>query len=235
MADSYNHKIKVVDPKTKVCTTLAGTGVANNAVSSFVESAFNEPGGLCVGESGRLLYVADTNNHQIKVMDLETRTVSVLPILKPGSVVVDGAFPTEKQKTVPKVPKAAPNIELTPVAVRPGQTLQLKLKLDLPPGAKLTEGVTSCWFLTAEGNEWLLQEQIPSGDIESISSQPTISLRIPADCLSLEAVISVSVFLYYCSADSSACMMKAILFRQPLHITDTQPGCGVPVELTHVF
>lgn len=85
------------------------------------------------------------------------------------------------------------------------------------------------------GNEWLLQEQIPSGDIESISSQPTIALRIPTDCLSLEAVLSVSVFLYYCSADSSACMMKGILFRQPLQITDTQPGCGAPVELTHVF
>lgn len=85
------------------------------------------------------------------------------------------------------------------------------------------------------GNEWLLQEQIPSGDIESLSSQPTIALRIPTDCLSPEAVLSVSVFLYYCSADSSACMMKGILFRQPLQITDTQPGCGAPVELTHVF
>lgn len=224
-----------MDPKTKVCSTLAGTGDANDAASSFAESAFNEPGGLCVGESGRLLYVADTNNHQIKVMDLDAKTVSVLPIFKPDSVVVDGPFSREKQKTVPKLPKSAPNIRLAPVTVCPGQTLQLKLKLDLPPGTKLTEGVPSCWFLAAEGNEWLLQEQIPSGDIESISSQPTIALRIPTNCLSLEAVLSVSVFLYYCSADSSACMMKGILFRQPLQIANAQPGCGAPVELTHAF
>lgn len=235
VADSYNHKIKVVNPKTKGCTTLAGTGDAKNANSSFAESAFNEPGGLCVAESGRLLYVADTNNHQIKVMDLEARTVSVLPVFKPSSAVVDGPFPEKKQKTVPKVPKSAPNISLPPVTVHPGQTLQLKLKLALPSGTTLTEGVPSCWFLTAEGNEWLLQEQIPSGDIESISSQPTISLQIPASCLSLEAVVSVAVFLYYCSADSSACMMKGILFRQPLQITSTQPGCAEPVELAHVF
>ncbi|XP_006978499.1 NHL repeat-containing protein 2 [Peromyscus maniculatus bairdii] len=227
VADSYNHKIKVVDPKTKACTTLACTGDA--------EPAFNEPGGLCVGDGGRLLYVADTNNHQIKVVDLEARTVSVLPVYKPASAVVDGPFPTEKQKTVPKVPKSAPHIQLAPVTVCPGQTLQLKLKLDLPPGAKLTEGVSSCWFLTAEGSEWLLQEQIPSGDIESISSQPTIALRIPTECVSLEAVVSVSAFLYYCSADSSACMMKSILFRQPLHIADAQPGRVAAVELTHVF
>uniref|UniRef100_A0A8C5LIU1 NHL repeat-containing protein 2 n=1 Tax=Jaculus jaculus TaxID=51337 RepID=A0A8C5LIU1_JACJA len=236
VADSYNHKIKVVDPKTKTCATLAGTGDTRNVMSSsFTESTFNEPGGLCVGDNSQLLYVADTNNHQIKVMDLETRIVSVLPITTSHSAVVDGPCPVEKQKAVPRVPKSAPNLRLTPVTVRPGQTLQFKLKVDLPAGAKLTEGVPSCWFLTAEDNEWLLQGQIPSGDIENISNQPTISLRIPAHCSSLEAMVSVSVFLYYCSADSSACMMKGILFQQPLQITDAQPARGAPVELAYVF
>lgn len=85
------------------------------------------------------------------------------------------------------------------------------------------------------GNEWLLQGQTQSGEIESISNQPTISLQIPGDCLSLEAVISIRVFLYYCSADSSACMMKGILFSQPLQITDIQKDCIAPVELKYVF
>uniref|UniRef100_A0A2K5CR10 NHL repeat-containing protein 2 n=1 Tax=Aotus nancymaae TaxID=37293 RepID=A0A2K5CR10_AOTNA len=236
VADSYNHKIKVVDPKTKHCATLAGTGDTNNVTSSnFTESTFNEPGGLCIGENGQLLYVADTNNHQIKVMDLETKMVSVLPIFRSENVVVDGPFLVEKQKTLPKLPKSAPNIRLSPVTACAGQTLQFKLRLDLPSGSKLTEGVPSCWFLTAEGSEWLLQGQIPSGDIENISNQPTISLQIPNDCLSLEAVVSISVFLYYCSADSSACMMKAVLFSQPLQITDTQQGCVAPVELRLLF
>jgi len=85
------------------------------------------------------------------------------------------------------------------------------------------------------GNEWLLQGQIPSGEIESISSQPAISLQIPGDCLSLEAVISISVFLYYCSADSNACMMKGILFSQPLQISSAHQGCVAPVELKYGF
>lgn len=71
-----------MDPKTKNCTTLAGTGDASNVSSTFTESTFNEPGGLCIGENGQLLYVADTNNHQIKVMDLETKTISVVSNLK---------------------------------------------------------------------------------------------------------------------------------------------------------
>lgn len=62
----------------KNCATLAGTGEAGNVVgSSFTQSAFNEPGGLCVEGNGRLLYVADTNNHQIKVLDLETKILSM--------------------------------------------------------------------------------------------------------------------------------------------------------------
>ncbi|KAM4668891.1 NHL repeat-containing protein 2 isoform 3-T4 [Amazona ochrocephala] len=78
VADSYNHKIKVVDPKMKNCATLAGTGEASNVIgSSFTQSTFNEPGGLCVEENGRLMYVADTNNHQIKVLDLETKILSM--------------------------------------------------------------------------------------------------------------------------------------------------------------
>lgn len=72
-----------MDPKTKNCTTLAGTGDPRNVTSSsFTESTFNEPGGLCIGENGQLLYVADTNNHQIKVMDLETKMISVVSKLK---------------------------------------------------------------------------------------------------------------------------------------------------------
>ncbi|XP_045147553.1 NHL repeat-containing protein 2 isoform X2 [Echinops telfairi] len=237
VADSYNHKIKVVDPKTKHCSTLAGTGDASNVIGpSFSESTFNEPGGLCIGENGRLLYVADTNNHQIKVMDLETKTISVLPVVRSENAVVDGPFVLDKQKTRPKLPKSAPNICLSPVTASPGQTLQFTLRLELPSGSKLTEGVSSCWFLTAEGNEWLCEGQPSSGDIESICSPPAISLRVPGDCLSLEAVVSISVFLYYCSADSSACMMKGVLFSQPLQITETQhKACPAPLELRYVF
>lgn len=72
-------QIKVVDPKTKQCSTLAGTGEAGDAPGpEFNTSRFNEPGGLCIGDGGRLLYVADTNNHQVKVLDLVSKTVSLV-------------------------------------------------------------------------------------------------------------------------------------------------------------
>lgn len=68
-----------MDPKTKLCRVLAGTGKAGSELGpNFLESSFNEPGGMCVDEGRKLLYVADTNNHCIKVLDLETKTVSMV-------------------------------------------------------------------------------------------------------------------------------------------------------------
>ncbi|MBI4317483.1 MAG: alkyl hydroperoxide reductase [Chloroflexi bacterium] len=71
IADTYNNKIKVVDPNTRRATTLLGTGEAG--LQDGDEPQFYEPGGICAS-NGRL-YIADTNNHAIRVADLRTRRV----------------------------------------------------------------------------------------------------------------------------------------------------------------
>lgn len=76
----------MVDPKAKQCSTLAGTGEAGDTLGpEFDKSRFNEPGGICIGDGGKLLYVADTNNHQVKVLDLFSKTVS---LVRPACVCV---------------------------------------------------------------------------------------------------------------------------------------------------
>ncbi|XP_074446339.1 NHL repeat-containing protein 2 [Larus michahellis] len=238
VADSYNHKIKVVDPKMKNCATLAGTGEASNVIgSSFTQSTFNEPGGLCVEGNGRLMYVADTNNHQIKVLDLETKILSMLPILIPEACDVPDNLPLQKDKikNLPKLPKSAPNIQLPSLTVAPGQTIQFLLKLTLPPDAKLNEEAPNSWFITAEDNTWLLQGQCLSGEIKDVSSQTIIPFQLPVSCLSAEAILAIQACLYYCSKGSSACMMKGISFSQPLQIASTNEGSLTQVELIHTF
>ncbi|NXV79529.1 NHLC2 protein, partial [Atlantisia rogersi] len=239
VADSYNHKIKVVDPKMKNCATLAGTGEASNVIgSSFTQSTFNEPGGLCVEESGRLMYVADTNNHQIKVLDLETKILSMaLPILNAETCDVPDNLPVQKDKTpgLPKLPKSAPNVQLPSLTVAPGETIQFILKLTLPPDSKLNEEAPNSWFITAEGNTWLLQGQCLSGEIKDVSCQTVIPFQLPRSCLSAEGILAVKVCLYYCSKGSSACMMKGISFSQPLQIASTNQSSLTQVELIHTF
>ncbi|HYG82619.1 MAG TPA: thioredoxin-like domain-containing protein, partial [Pyrinomonadaceae bacterium] len=59
IADTYNHKIKQLDPRDGSVKTLFGTGKPGQ--SDGAQASFYEPGGLSVARGK--LYVADTNNH----------------------------------------------------------------------------------------------------------------------------------------------------------------------------
>uniref|UniRef100_A0A8C5Q2H4 NHL repeat-containing protein 2 n=1 Tax=Leptobrachium leishanense TaxID=445787 RepID=A0A8C5Q2H4_9ANUR len=235
VADSYNHKVKAIDPKTKSCSNLAGTGEAGNvAAIDFTQATFNEPGGLCAGGDGRSLYVADTNNHQIKVLDLETKVVTVLPILiREGPDVVDSFLPVKYN--VPKLPKSTLEIKLEPESVSPGSSLRYLLTLKLPAGSELTEGAPSLWFLSAGGAEQLLDGQKTHGEIRSLSAPIQVDFMIPATPASHDVVLRVNAFLYYCAEDSSACTMKAVSFVLPLVITPGAARSSLHRDLTYTF
>lgn len=76
IADTYNHKIKEVNPVTKEVRTLFGTGKPGREAGG--RPAFFEPAGLEVA-NGKL-YVADTNNHRVVVINLETSDWSEVEI-----------------------------------------------------------------------------------------------------------------------------------------------------------
>jgi thiol-disulfide isomerase/thioredoxin len=74
VADTYNSKIKVIDPATHTSTTFLG-GEADGWMAGPL---FSEPGGLSYA-NGKL-YVADTNAHRVRVIDLKTKAVSTLEL-----------------------------------------------------------------------------------------------------------------------------------------------------------
>ena len=76
VADSYNHRIKILDLKKKKITAFLGTGKAGR--KDGTNASFNEPGGLSVADGK--LYIADTNNHLIRVADLKTGRVRTLKL-----------------------------------------------------------------------------------------------------------------------------------------------------------
>jgi DNA-binding beta-propeller fold protein YncE len=78
IADSYNHKVKRLDPDTGECRTVFGSGEPGHADGPGAAARFSEPGGLAAG-AGRLI-VADTNNHAIRVADLADGSVRTLPL-----------------------------------------------------------------------------------------------------------------------------------------------------------
>jgi thiol-disulfide isomerase/thioredoxin/sugar lactone lactonase YvrE len=73
VADTYNSKIKMIDPKDRSSKTFVGDAAGRQG-----PRLFNEPGGLSYA-NGKL-YVADTNGHRIQVVDLKTKAISTLAL-----------------------------------------------------------------------------------------------------------------------------------------------------------
>ena len=78
IADTYNHKIKRVNPATGECRTIAGTGQSGLRDGLATIAQFAEPSGLSATRSH--LYIADTNNHAIRRLDLTTLKVTTLEL-----------------------------------------------------------------------------------------------------------------------------------------------------------
>ncbi len=114
LADTYNHKIKTLDPVSGTVTTLAGTGSSGNNDGAFTKSQFYEPEGITALEN--FLIIADTNNHLIRVLDLNTNQTSTLSIHwfpphqieLPALIVPDRKFSLFIEVAIPE------NYEITP-------------------------------------------------------------------------------------------------------------------------
>ena len=79
VADTYNHKIKRLDPRTREARTLLGvpgSGAHTDGVGTAAR--FSEPGGLALARGK--LFVADTNNHALRVVDLSTLDATTIPL-----------------------------------------------------------------------------------------------------------------------------------------------------------
>ena len=78
VADTYNNKIKRIYPTTRGASSFIGIGAPGHEDGAGALAQFHEPAGLSVARGK--LYIADTNNHAIRVADLETQEVSTLEI-----------------------------------------------------------------------------------------------------------------------------------------------------------
>ena len=78
VADTYNNKIKRVFPQTRSVITLLGTGEPGYRDGEGSQALFHEPSGVSIAVGK--LYIADTNNHAIRVADLAILEVSTLEL-----------------------------------------------------------------------------------------------------------------------------------------------------------
>ncbi len=203
VADTYNNKIKLLLPQRRQVITLLGTGEAGLADGGPEVAQFDEPGGLSL--AGSRLYVADTNNHRIRMVDLETVEVTTLHI--------SGAPDTDDSRSCP----AASTIS---ASVAPGSG-EIVISINLPEGLKLNEDGPSEVAIDGGGVASFDGASVRSVDITASS------MRIPARFHEGSGEISVRGNLYYCS-DEGTCFFAEALLTAEVTVTQDSEKREVP-------
>ncbi len=208
IADTYNHKIKLLDPAARSVKSFAGTGKPGQADGA--RPSFYEPGGLAV--AGDKLFVADTNNHAIRVVDLKTRETKTLPIkgLQPP-VVTQSAVATE----------AAPNteeIKLPLLSVRAGEAT-LSINIELPAGYHMNPTAPQHYKVSIDNGARSLTISEPDASRSTKGSQ--LPIRVPVKTSVGIAELRASFTFVYCREDNTGtCRIKTLVWRVPVEVVN---------------
>lgn len=230
IADTYNHKIKQLDPEAGTVKTLLGNGKPGQSDGS--SPSFYEPGGLSV--AGNKLYIADTNNHAIRVVDLaskETSTLRIKGLEPPASLSAAGPSDAE-------VAPNAEEIKLPPQRVRAESEGALVVQLELPAGYHLNPMAPQRYRVSVESGA----KQIglaPAGvtgatgrdrDVRKTAKNLQLPLRIPFHSFAPgSAELRVQLTLFYCREDNTGtCRIKTLVWRAPIEVVD---DIGAPHEV----
>jgi len=219
IADTYNHKIKILDPAARSARSFVGAGKPGQ--KDGAAPSFYEPGGLSV--AGDMLYVADTNNHAIRVVDLKTRTTRTLPIkgLQPPAELI--------ASTNAEVAPNSEEIKLASQKVRAGDAVLL-IDVELPAGYHLNPDAPQRYKVWVEPGA------------ESIAIEPQnaargakgllLPVRIPVRVSSRGAAeVHASLTFVYCREDNTGtCRIKTLVLRAPVEVV-TEANAPLEIKL----
>jgi thiol-disulfide isomerase/thioredoxin len=210
IADTYNHKIKLLDPAARSVRSLAGTGKPGQA--DGVKPSFYEPGGLSI--AGDRLFVADTNNHAIRVVDLKTKETKTLPI--------KGLQPPASNSAATANADVAPNaeeIKLAPQKMRAGDATVL-INVELPAGYHLNPTAPQRYKVSVENGAQSLT--IDQQNASRTTKGLPLPIRVPVRARSAGAAELLASFTFvYCREDNTGtCRIKTLVWRAPVEVVN---------------
>ena len=216
IADTYNHKIKELDPKREKVTSLFGTGKPGQADGA--SASFYEPGGLTLAHEK--LYVADTNNHAIRVVDLKTKQTSTLRIN-------DLTPPTKNVQALESA--VGPNAEEIKVAaqrLRSGPGGFLQIDVELPPGYHLNPLAPQRYKISVDGGNLAIDEKNAARATKDLK----LPVRVPLNTTAVgPATIRAQVTLFYCREDNTGtCRIRTLVWQVPVEVTN---DANAPTEV----
>ncbi|XP_059063416.1 protein SUPPRESSOR OF QUENCHING 1, chloroplastic isoform X2 [Cryptomeria japonica] len=221
IADSYNHKIRVLDTVTRKVKTLAGTGNAGfkDGVAQFAQ--LSEPAGICERGKGKLL-IADTNNNIIRSIDLSTEN-PVVQTLELKGVQVPSTIPKSPKRLRRRPSMDAQIIRIKPISAMKGN---LRLEISLLPEYHFTKEASSKFEAGVEPSDGMLVEPM-DGTLDS-EGFATLHFTRSAET---SATVRVNCKVYYCKEDE-VCLYQNLAFEVPF-IPDSNSTSTADIPLSH--
>jgi sugar lactone lactonase YvrE len=104
VADTLNHRVRKLDPKTGAVTTIAGgeKGYAGDG-GPAKDARFNEAYHVCLDAGGKNLFVCDLGNRRIRKIDLASGTVATVAGNGQRGAPADGSVAAEAPLVDPRV------------------------------------------------------------------------------------------------------------------------------------
>jgi DNA-binding beta-propeller fold protein YncE len=217
VADTYNSRIKVLDPQTNTLTAFAGSGAGGFRDGIGQDAEFDEPGGLSA--AGNRLFVADTNNHAIRVIDLETRQVSTAIFPNPAKLQIGDAT------TI-----AGGNVANDEAITLPEQTVAagegaILVRILLPDGYKINSDAPSRSEWNNEG------EAIDIPEAERAQGFDTAEFRVPVTLDEGGDTLHGVLTTYYCEAErETLCFIDDVRIEVPVTVSADAVATEIVVE-----
>uniref|UniRef100_A0A0D9Z6A9 Thioredoxin domain-containing protein n=1 Tax=Oryza glumipatula TaxID=40148 RepID=A0A0D9Z6A9_9ORYZ len=200
VADSYNHKIKRLDPVTRKVTTIAGTGRAGYKDGPALSAQLSEPAGLVEVGDGRLL-VADTNNSTIRYIVLnekgaEVRTLDLIGVQPPSP----------KPKTLKRLRRRL-SADTDVINIDGGSSIEgyLSLAISVPDGYHFSKEARSKFDVDIEPADAIEIEPV-NGFLNS--GQASLKYRRKS---SSSSTGRINCKVYYCKEDE-VCLYQSVAF-----------------------
>ncbi|HEU5237315.1 MAG TPA: thioredoxin-like domain-containing protein [Pyrinomonadaceae bacterium] len=207
IADTYNHKIKVLDPGRRSVHGFAGSGKPGQVDGK--NPSFYEPGGLAVAKDK--LYVADTNNHAIRVVDLNSKETKTLPI--------KGLLPPSSSEATNSA-EAAPNaeeIKLSPQRISSGDATVV-INIELPLGYHLNPTAPQHYQLSIDPTGKVLAVNSDDASRSLKGSQLPVRVSVRAANAG-SADLRASFTFVYCREDNTGvCRIKTLQWLAPVEV-----------------
>ena len=196
--DTYNSKIKQVNPQSGAVSTLVGF---KSGWRDGLEPLFYEPGSLA--GAGNTLYIADTNNHSIRVLDLAS--------LETTTLVLTGL--AEFTPAPDQANYRGKIVSLAAQTVQPGQG-EVVLNLQLPPGYKMNPYAPSAMAWQVDGHLLTLE---PSTNRTLL--EPQFPLSLSATFQQGQGQLSVDLDIFYCEAETERiCLIEQVRLIVPVQV-----------------